>query len=143
MITPADCAGPTPTLPRGHRGRETRTAGGRGPADMLQTSSIALAHGALLDTLFVAVVMHDTLHEDARRVDLVGVDLAHFDQILDLDHGGLRRGRHYRIGIARGLAEHEVALSIRFPGVDDRQIGEEAALHDIGLAVKVAGLLAL
>ena len=54
----------------------------------------------------------------------------------------LRGRRHHRIEIARGLAEDEIALGVALPGVDDRHIGDEAALHDIGLAVEFAHLLA-
>ena len=87
--------------------------------------------------------MHDALHENARRVDVVRVDLAGFDEMLDLGDRDPPGGRHHRVEIARGLAIDEVAFAVALPGVDDRQIGDDAALHDIGLAVEFAQLLAL
>ena len=54
-----------------------------------------------------------------------------------------RGGRHHRIEIARRLAEDEIALGVALPGVHERDVGEEAALHDIGRAVEFARLLAV
>src|SRR6185312_13028557 len=104
---------------------------------------IPLPHGALLDPLLERVAMHDALHENAGGVDLVWLDLAGIDELLDLHDGDLGGGRHHRVEVARGLAEDEVALAVRLPGMDDRQVGEEPALHDISRAVEVARLLAL
>ncbi len=84
----------------------------------------------------------DALHVNARRDDVVGIDLARLHQILDLGHRHLAGGRHRRIKVARGLAVDEVALGVAAIGVDDRQIGDEAALHDVALAVEVARVLA-
>src|SRR5579872_1177563 len=103
----------------------------------------ALAHGALLDALFIGVVMDNALHKDAGRVNLVGVDLTCRDEVLDFGDRDAAGGRHHRVEIARGLAKNEVTLGIRLPGVDDRKIGDEAAFHHIGLSVEIADLLAL
>ena len=62
--------------------------------------------------------------------------------MLDLGDGELARGRHHRIEVARGLPVDEVAFRVALPGVDEREVGDEAALHQIGLVVEVAGLLA-
>ena len=51
----------------------------------------ALAHGALLDVLGGIGHVDDPLHEDAGRDDVVGVDLAGLDQMLDLGHRDLAR----------------------------------------------------
>ena len=80
---------------------------------------------------------------DARRDDVVGIDLARLDQVLDLGDRDLAGGRHHRIEVARGLAVDEVALGVALPGVHDREVGDEAALHDVVLAVELALLLAL
>ena len=37
----------------------------------------------------------------------------------------------------------EIAFRVALPGVDEREVGDQAALHDIGLAVELAHLLAL
>ena len=55
----------------------------------------------------------------------------------------LAGGRHHRIEVARGLAVDEIALGVALPGIDDREVGDEAALHDVALAVELALLLAL
>ena len=75
-------------------------------------------------------------------MDVVGIDLAGLDQVLDLRHGDASGGRHHRVEVARGLAIDEIAFAVGLPGMDDREIGDEAALHHIGLAVELAGFLA-
>ena len=50
--------------------------------------------------------------------------------------------RHHRIEVARGLAIDEIALGVALEGVDDREIGDEAAFHDVALAVELALFLA-
>src|ERR1017187_34514 len=44
----------------------------------------ALPHGAPLDPLLITGPLEDPLHEDARRVNLVGIELTHLDELLDL-----------------------------------------------------------
>ena len=82
------------------------------------------------------------LHEHAGRVDVIRIDLAGRHQVLDLGDGDLRRRRHHRIEVARGLAIDEIAGGIALPGVNDREIGEQAAFHHVFLAVELAHFLA-
>src|SRR5262245_33702580 len=103
----------------------------------------ALSHGALLDPLLVAGALQHLVDEDAGGVDLVGVDLAHLDQLLALDDGGLRRHGHQGREVAGGLPEHAVAPPVRFPGADDGEVGVERLLEDVLLPVDGPGLLAL
>src|SRR5579884_4482688 len=103
----------------------------------------ALAQGALLDPLLEIGARDDALHENAGCVDLVAVDLARLDQVLDLDDRHPSGRCHDRVEVARRLAEDEVALLVGLPGVDDRQIGDETALHDVGFAVELAQFLPL
>src|SRR3954451_22584163 len=98
---------------------------------------------ALLDALLEVHAVHDALHEDAGRVDVVGIDLAGLDEVLDLGDGDAGRGRHDWVEVARRLAVDEVALGIALPGMDDGEVGEDAAFHDVALAVELALLLAL
>src|SRR5438045_8529988 len=86
--------------------------------------------------------MHDALHENSWRVNLVGLDLARLDQLLDLRDGHLARGGHDRVKVARGLSVHEIAFAVAFPGMDDRQIGDKAALHTLSCPIEIAPLLA-
>ena len=85
----------------------------------------------------------DALDENAGRMDVVGIDLAGRHQMLDFGHRDLGGGRHHRVKIARGLAVDEVAGGIALPGVHDGEIGEQAALHDVFLAVEFLHFLAL
>ena len=77
------------------------------------------------------------------RDDVVGIDLARLDQVLDLGHGDLGRRRHHRVEVARGLAVDEVAFGVALPGMHDGQIGDQAGLHHVLLAVELADFLAL
>src|SRR5882757_2880279 len=103
----------------------------------------AFADGALLDVLHRVRHMHDAFHIDAGRDDVVGIDRARLDQVLDLRHRHLARGRHHRIEVARGLSIDEVALGIAFPRVHDGEVGDDPALEDIARTVDLALLLAL
>ena len=59
----------------------------------------------LLDALLGRGIVHDALHEDARRVDLVGIELTGGDQVLDFGHGDPPAGRRHGIEVARGLSD--------------------------------------
>ena len=87
--------------------------------------------------------VHDALHIDARGDDVIGIDLARRHQMLHLGDGHLAGGRHHRVEVSRGLAVDEIAFVVRLPGVDEGDVGDEAPLHHIVLAIEGAGLLAL
>ena len=73
----------------------------------------------------------------------VGIEFAGFDEMFDLGDGHLGGGRHVRIEVARRLAIDEIAFGVALPGVDDGDVGEEAVLHHVWLAVEIADFLAL
>ena len=104
---------------------------------------MALAHGALFDVLHRVRHVDDAFDVDARRDDVVGVDIARLHQVLDLRDGDFPGGRHHRIEVTRGLSIDEIAFGIGHPGMHDRQIGNDAPLHDVALAVELAFLFAL
>src|SRR5690606_12558301 len=104
--------------------------------------ALARAGGDPLDALFVHA-LKDAVDVDARRVDVVGIEPTHFDQLLDLGHRHLAGRGHHRIEVPGGLSIDEVALGIALPGLDDGQVGGEAALHYVELPVELADLLAL
>ena len=83
------------------------------------------------------------MHEDAGRVDAVGVERAERHDLLDLGDADLAAGGGVRIEVPRGLAVDEVALLVALPGLDDGEVGDDAALEDVGLAVELLVLLAL
>ncbi|GCC44544.1 hypothetical protein chiPu_0028512, partial [Chiloscyllium punctatum] len=89
---------------------------------------------AEFDPLLARADLDDAFDEDAGRVDVVRVDLAGRHQMLDLGDGDLRGGRHHRVKVARGLAVDQVAGGVALPGMDDGDVGEQAALHDVLLA---------
>ena len=77
------------------------------------------------------------------QVDRVGVDRAGLDDLLDLDDRDLAGHRHRRVEVARRAAEHEVAGLVGALRLDQRDLGQQGALHDVGVAVELARLLAL
>ena len=84
----------------------------------------------------------DAFDENAGRMDVVGIEFAGRHQMLDLGHRDLRGGRHHRVKVARGLAIDQVTGGVALPGVDDGEVGEQAALHDVFLAVEFLHFLA-
>lgn len=55
----------------------------------------------------------------------------------------LRGRRHHPIKVVRGLAIDEVAGGIALPSIDNGEVGEQAALHQIFLAFGLIHFLAL
>ena len=74
-----------------------------------------LPHRALLDALLVARALEDVLHEDAGRDDVVGIERARLDQVLDLGDRDARGRRHHRIEVARRPPVDEVAEPVALP----------------------------
>ena len=91
---------------------------------------------------FAGADFDDALDEDAGRVDVVRIELAGRHQMLDLGDRDLRGGRHHRVKVARGLAVDQVPGGVALPGVHDGEVGEQAALHDVLLAVELLHFLA-
>ena len=90
---------------------------------------------ALLDAPLVAFALEDALHEDARGVHGVGVDLARLDQLLDLGDRDARGHGHHRGEVARGLAVDQVAVAVALPGLHEREVGLERQLEHVRAAV--------
>ena len=96
----------------------------------------------MLDRLQIARALDDPLHEDAGRVDAVGIELAGLDQLLDFRDRDAAGAGHHRIEVARGLAIDEVALGVALPRLHQRQVGGQPGFEHVGLAVDDARLLA-
>src|SRR5208283_593192 len=107
------------------------------------SSSDALAGGALFDRFCDVRRMDDAMDENAWRMNRVGIDFPGFDEMLDLRHGDLAGCRHHRIEVARRLAINEIAFGIALIGVNNGDIGDKSAFHDIGRAVEFAQFLPL
>src|SRR5215469_18646525 len=113
----------------------------RDQAILSAPSIAALAHRALLDAFLKRLTVDDALYEDAWRVRTAGIERARLDQLFDFRDRDPRCGRHDRVKVAGRLAIEEVALPVGLPGMNDRKIRGEAALHYIGLAIEFAGFL--
>src|SRR4051794_10475860 len=66
---------------------------------------------------------NDALHEDARRDDRFRVELAERDDVVHRRDRGLRRHRHDRPEVARGLAVDQVAPAVAALGLDQGEVG--------------------
>ena len=97
---------------------------------------------AELDALLGRADLDDALDENSGRVDVVGIEFARRHEMLDLGDGDLRRGRHHRVEIARGLAIDQIAGGVALPGMDDGEVAEQPALHQVFVAVELAHFLA-
>ncbi|KCB34590.1 coenzyme A transferase [Bordetella hinzii CA90 BAL1384] len=116
-----------------------RGAGGHfiaGPCHVVV--SLGRAGGALFDALFGIGVEHDPMHIDAGQMDLVGIQAAGVDDLLDLDHRDLAGHGHIGIEIARRLAEHQVAAAIGDMRLDQGDIRGQRTLHHVLLAAWTA-----
>ena len=100
-------------------------------------------HGAELDALFVARALDDAVDEDARRVDLVGIQLADLDELLDFGHADLAASGDHRVEVPRGFSKNEVAGFVALPRLHERDLGRDARFEHVFLAVENFRLLAL
>ncbi|QTK82670.1 Hypothetical protein AT6N2_L1987 [Agrobacterium tumefaciens] len=86
---------------------------------------------------------HDAVDENARRHDMLRIDLAGGDDLRDLRNGSFRGHAHQRVKIAPGLVVDKVAIGVAKLGLDDGKVGLQPALLHIGAAVKLRDNLAL
>src|ERR1019366_4283048 len=107
------------------------------------SATSVLPHGAPLDPLLVAGPLEDPLNEDARRVNVVGIELTHLDELLDLGDRDLPRHRRERVEVARGIAIDEIADRVAPPRLDEREVSPERPLEQVGAPVELPGLLAV
>src|SRR5689334_18468817 len=109
----------------------------------LRSRRFPFAHCPELDLLVVRRAENQAVYVDRGQMDAVGVEAADRHDLLHLRHAHLAAGRGRQVEVARGLAEHEVAALIRLPALDDGEIGADAALEDIFLAIELLDLLTL
>src|SRR5687768_11757361 len=82
------------------------------------------------------------MHEDARCVDLVGVEFAFGNYILlDLDNSAAARHGHDRVEVALRAAKDQVAKGVGLPRPYKGVIGGNRLFHDVGASGKGAVLL--
>ena len=73
----------------------------------------------------------------------VWIDLAGLDHVFDFGNRHLRCRRDHRIEVARGHPVDEVSVRVALPRLDQRQVGDDSALHHVVVAVENLCLLAL
>src|SRR6266446_1066857 len=95
--------------------------------------------GAPLDALFVLWPLENGIHKNARRMHLIGVELAEFDQFFHFSDDVIGSCCHHGIEVARGLAIDEVAPAVAFPPLDERKVTAQAALHHVPAPIEFAG----
>ncbi len=81
------------------------------------------------------------MHVDAGGVDVVRIELAHLDELLDLGDGDLGRRGHHRVEVHRRVPVDEVAEAVASPRLDDREVAADGRLEHVGAPVELARLL--
>src|SRR4051794_21340798 len=79
---------------------------------LVSAMSARLPYGAAFDPLLGVADGDDPLHEPTGRVDLVGLELARLDEVLDLGDGDPSGGGTERVEVARGHPVHEIAVPV-------------------------------
>lgn len=100
-----------------------------------------LAHSAFLDADRNPSDRQYPLDVNPRRVDVVRIDGAGFDEFLDLGDGDPARSGSGRIEVAGTAPVHQVPEPITLVGVHEGVIGHDRALQNVGCPVEFAGLL--
>src|SRR3954470_1462674 len=105
--------------------------------------SAYLPHCPLFDALFEHLASEDAFHVNARRHHLVGIELAHFNQLFHFGDGDFRGSRHHGIKVARRLAIDQIAPLVALPRFDECEVGAESALHNVRAPVELADFLSV
>ncbi len=87
--------------------------------------------------------MDDAVDENARCVDLIGIQLADLDELFDLGHADLAATGDHRVKVPRGFSINKVAGFVALPRLHDRKLGRDSGLEHVFLAVENFRLLAL
>src|SRR6185369_13713035 len=103
-------------------------------------SCLPFAYGAPLYPFFVLVTADDSLHVDARRMDMLRFEFADFCHDFYLGDGDFSGGSHHGIEVLRGPPVLEVAQAVPAPRLDQGKIRLQPCLKQILLAVKDPGL---
>ena len=74
-------------------------------------------------------------------VDVVGVELARLDELLDLGDRDPPGHRDQRVEVARGLVEDQVAVPVALRRAHQREVGDDRLLEHVLAAVEDARLL--
>src|SRR5205085_3301349 len=94
-------------------------------------------HGAKLDSLLVLRALNNAIDVNPGRVNLVWIELAYLDQLLDFSDADIPAGRDHRIEVSRGHSINEIARLIAFPCLHDGELGPNAGLQHVFLVAKL------
>src|SRR5207249_2437539 len=95
------------------------------------------------DPLFEVCSLNNSIHENARRMDLIGVKLTDFDKLLNLRNANLATAGDHRIEVSRGFSINQVAGLISLPCFDERDFRGDARFEDVFFTVETLRLFAL
>src|ERR1700686_203379 len=115
----------------GDRERPTTT-------DLLLATRRCPRHSPLFDSLLKPLTLKNSLHEDAWRMNHFRIQFSRLNQMFDFGDRYLGRSCHHRIKIARGLPIYEISPAVAFPGLDERKVGLQPPLQDVGTPVELA-----
>lgn len=79
---------------------------------------------------------YDAVDKDARKVDVVGVNLADLDDVLSLDDGHLCGLGHERRERLSRVPEDAVASLVRLPRPQDGDVAVQGCLHEVRSAAE-------
>ena len=103
---------------------------------------VSTSDGPFFDALLIVLALENVAHEDARRHDVIGVDLPRLDQMLDLGDRDVRGGGHHRIEVPRGLPIQKITNAVASPGLDEREVSVQRGFEHVWLTGNRAGFLA-
>src|ERR1700686_5345178 len=105
------------------------------------SSSVPLARGHALDAFAGRPDRNDPLHVNPGQVDLLGIDLARLDELLDLGDGDLSGHRAERVELPRRLVEDEVAVPVADARAHQGEIADDPLFERVLAAVEDADVL--
>src|SRR5713226_2355715 len=100
--------------------------------------SVSLAHGALLDALFVICSLENGVNENPRRVHAIWFELADVNKLFHFRDNVISSGGHHRIEVPRRLAEGEVAPAVALPRLDECEVAAQRLFEHASAAVEFA-----
>src|SRR5260370_17675871 len=103
---------------------------------------LGFAHGAALDFLIVVEALEDGVDEDAGSVDLVGRELAEFDELFYFSDYIIGSRGHHGIEVARSLAIDEIAPAVALPRFDESEVATHGALENVLAALEFSRFFA-
>ncbi len=111
------------------------------PLIWLERSLLQFSRGAFFDTLRIILALEDGVHEDAGSMNLVGIELAGFDEMFDFGDYKIGGGGHHGIKVARSFSIDEIAPAVALPGFDESEVPTQGAFQNEMAAIEFAGFL--